>query len=508
MTRDEVRQKALTDGLFLGTKILGYDFCEDVHRELFNYKLDPSLPLYDQPIVKDELILWPRGHYKTTARVVQAIQFILNFPDIRIVLMQGTKKLSEGLLAEIKSHFSGDNVTSRLIEFFPEAKLVKVGTKQAFTVPTRQRKHLKEPTCAIASGKSVKASQHYDLGIFDDLVNEQNFRNQTTVAQVTQDFHHCQSLIDPGGFRRVSGTRYTFGDLYEQIIRSNTNGGHWTISVKTCWLDEVKRIPLFPARKLPSGRTIGFTRELLDQMERDDPETFSAQQLNRPIAAKSHYFPAALIQSRIKVPPAGLSAAVVFIDLASSRRIESDHRIILTGRADSMGGMYVTALAGGHYPPAELAKKIIETSLEHHPLRVLIEKTAPAIYLAELIRIIAHQDNLAIPIDFIEVQNNKDAKYLRIAAVAGFLPRLWFAPGLENWDRLVEEFDHFPKGSHDDYPDTVGLMVQWFSKNMPLMRPDPMQAAFAQSPYTSPSEIHTQMPVSTSEYSLGSDFLS
>jgi hypothetical protein len=210
---ETIRDRAKRDGLFLGTFVLGYDFQPDVHGELFNYKLDPSLPLYDQPIVKDELILWPRGHYKTTARVVQAIQFILNFPDIRIVLMQGTKKLSEGLLAEIKSHFSGDNVTSRLIEFFPETKLVKVGTKQAFTVPTRQRKHLKEPTCAIASGKSVKASQHYDLGIFDDLVNEQNFRNQTTVAQVTQDFHHCQSLIDPGGFRRVSGTRYTFGDL-------------------------------------------------------------------------------------------------------------------------------------------------------------------------------------------------------------------------------------------------------------------------------------------------------
>src|SRR6185369_1764441 len=123
---ETIRQRALRDGLFLGTFVLGYDFQPDVHGELFDYKLDPSLPLYDQPIVKDELILWPRGHYKTTARVVQAIQFILNFPDIRIVLMQGTKKLSKGLLAEIKSHFF-DNPKSRLLEFFPEFLLVKKG---------------------------------------------------------------------------------------------------------------------------------------------------------------------------------------------------------------------------------------------------------------------------------------------------------------------------------------------------------------------------------------------
>ncbi len=509
MTRDEIRAKAKSDGLFLATKVLGYDgFCEDVHGELFDYTLDPEKPFFEQGIPKDELLLWPRGHYKSTARVVQVIQFILNFPDIRILLMQGTKKLSKGWLGEVKSHFLGEG-KSRLTEFFPEFKLVKRGSVDEFTVPTRQRKHLKEPTCTISSGKSVKASQHYDLIVADDLVNDQNFQNKDVVAKVTEDFHHCQSLLDPGGFRRVSGTRYTFGDLYEQIIRSNTQGGKWVISVKTCWADEPNRIPLFPERKLANGTTIGFSADLLDKIRADQGEsTFSSQYLNKPIAAASHYFPAALMATRVKPVPVGLSAPVVFIDLASSRRIESDHRIILTGRMDSLGGMYVTDLAGGHYPPGELAKKIIAVCLEQRPLKVLIEKTAPAVYLAELVRIMAQEYGIVIPIDFIEVTNNKDAKYLRIAAVAGYIQRLWFAPGLENWDRLVEEFDHFPKGSHDDYPDTVGLMVAWFTKNMPLMRPDPLQSAYSKSPYTAPNELYTQVPVvSSSEFSLGSDFL-
>lgn len=454
---------------------------------------------------KDRLILWPRGHHKTTSVVVEAIQLILNYPDIRIALMQSTIKNTYGLLGEIKSHFSGENPKSRLVEFFPDFKLVKPGSKGQFTVPARQRKHLKEATVMAASAKSTKAGQHYDVLFADDLVTEQNFRNPDVLAKVEEDFAHCIPLVDPGGYKIVTGTRYTFGDLYENIIRRNADSESWKISVKDCWTSQGE--PLFPQRIALDGRTVGFTKELLRQIEQDFPDTFSAQYLNRPIAAKSHYFPAALIQSRVKPVPVGLSAPIVFIDLASSRRIESDHRIILTGQMDAQGGMYVTDLAGGHYPPGELAKKIIDTCLQSFPLRVLIEKTAPAVYLAELVRIMAQEQGVVVPIDFIEVTNNKDAKYLRIAAVAGYLQRLWFAPGLQNWDRLVEEFDHFPKGSHDDYPDTVGLMVAWMTKNLPLLRPDPMQSGFARSPYTSPSEIHTQLPQSSSEYSLGSDFL-
>lgn len=504
--RAEVRKRAKTDGLFLGN-LLGYQFQEDVHRELFDYELDTSKSLYDQDIPKDELILWPRGHYKTTARVVQAIQFVLNFPDIRIVLMQGTIKNTQGWLGEIKSHFTGEHHTSKLLEYFPELKLARLGSKSAFTVPTRVRKHLKEATFTVASAKSVKAGQHYDIGFFDDLVTEQNYRNPDIVEKVTEDFNHIQPLIDPGGYKRVSGTRYTFGDLYEQIIRHNQ--GKWRISVKTCWKEGTDKEPLFPARKLTDGRTIGFTRELLERIEQENgSELFSAQYLNNPVNAKTHLFPEQLILSRVKpakdVPLLG--QCIMFVDLASSRRSESDHSVIIAGKTDTFGNMYVVDCAGGQYSPSALAMYLMEMAIKHRPLSILIENTSAAKYFVEYVKVMARDRNLALPLGFIKIDNTKDAKYLRISGVAGYIPRLWFLPGLPNWERIVEEFNQFPKGRHDDYPDTIALMVKHFSESTPLVRPDPFAhpMLMLRNPV---DEAHVPMSPSRSEgQTMGGDF--
>src|SRR5437870_3617043 len=94
-----VRLKCKTDKLFL-SHMLGYDFQEDVHSDLFaNYlQIDQTKNLYDQDEIKSRLVLWPRGHYKTSSAVVEMVQLILNFPDIRILLMSGTLKNTKNLL--------------------------------------------------------------------------------------------------------------------------------------------------------------------------------------------------------------------------------------------------------------------------------------------------------------------------------------------------------------------------------------------------------------------------
>src|SRR5581483_2453538 len=188
------------------------------------------------------------------------------------------------------------------------------------------RRHLKEATVTVASPKSVKAGQHYDVMFGDDIVNEQNFRNPELMKKAIEDFSLYVPLIDPGGYKYVTGTRYVFGDLYEHIIRHNEKGD-WIISIKECWFTveeagtKVKK-PLFPRQRLDDGRLIGFTIEMLEQMQRDDPQMFAAQYLNRPIAAETQLFPEELVLSRVKATsdqdfPA-LMSKVLFIDLATS----------------------------------------------------------------------------------------------------------------------------------------------------------------------------------------------
>jgi len=105
-------------------------------------------------------------------------------------------------------------------------------------------------------------------------------------------------------------------------------------------------------------------------------------------------------------------------------------------------------------------------TLKHHPMRVMIEKTASAKYLVEYIHVIAKSKGIVIPIDFITVDSAKGAKYTRIAALEGHIrnKRLFFFAGLPQWEKMLEQFTQFPKGkyAHDDYPDTVALMAKHF----------------------------------------------
>jgi hypothetical protein len=79
MTKAEARKKCIDDPIFLG-QCLGYDVQEDVHRELFD-----SISL--SALLK-KLVLWPRGHFKTSCVVIYMVWRILRNPNIRILAMQ------------------------------------------------------------------------------------------------------------------------------------------------------------------------------------------------------------------------------------------------------------------------------------------------------------------------------------------------------------------------------------------------------------------------------------
>jgi len=387
--------------------------------------------------------------------------------------MQGTVKNTQGLLKEIKSHFDGSNFRSKLKDIFPEfCTEKKLGTLNAFTVPARQKTYLKEETVTVASPKSIKAGQHYDAGFFDDLIHEQNFRNAELVEKAIEDFSLYVPLIDPGGYRYVTGTRYTFGDLYEHIQRLNTESHSWQISIKGCWEinEDGSKTLLFPQVKLPDGsKTVGHTLEMLESIQAEDPEMFAAQYLNQPIATDSQLFTEHLLMSHVRSPQEPnfpqLGQRTFFIDLSTSGK--NDDCVLLVGQQDPEAKMYVTDAIGGAWQPAAFKDIILTKVLELRPIRVLIEKTAAGNVFAEYLRAEGLHLGLHIPIEFIKVSNQKDAKYLRISIASGVLKkdRLFFFPGLSCWTNMFEQMTTYPRTKHDDYPDTVALMVQHYSEN-------------------------------------------
>ena len=473
----EARARAKKDKLYLANEVLGFDFQPDTHSELFGCYIpyDDSKPWAEQSDVKDRMVLWSRGHYKTTSIIVEIIQAIINHPNIRILLMQGSIKVTKTLLHQIKSHFLGEAEGSLFAELFPEfcgtKKELGENPTMQFTVPCRTRKQLAQATVTVASPKSIKTGQHYDMGVFDDLVNDQNCKSPTLLEKVQSDFTLAQALIDPGCYRFVTGTRYAFGDLYEQILRWQAADNKWTISVKDCWTDDGKEVR-FPRFKKKNGEWGGFTREELEQMQRDDPANFACQYLNKPIHSGQQVFTKEILIAACVAAQdtPHLSQSIIVVDLAATDNVRSDDSVVMVGKADSLGVGYVVDMRGGQWLPMELAVNIIDVSLHHRPVKVLLEKTSSCIYFAEFLRLIARQKNVFLPIDFIKVDNKPDAKNTRVTSLAGVVKkgRFKFFAGLFSFDKLVEQACEFPKGryGHDDYIDTAALMFQQLSKEL------------------------------------------
>lgn len=489
--RVEERARAKRDDFFLANDVLGYDFQPNVHAELFACfpRYDSERSWVEQSEQKDYMILWPRGHYKTTAVVVSVIKAILNFPNIRILLMQGSVQVTQTLLHQIASHFTGEAWGSRFYELFPEfcgveeegewkfGKRAMGMSAMRFTTPARTALQLAQATVTVASPKSVKTGQHYDIGFFDDLVNESNYQNPKLLIKVQENFTLAQSLIDPGCYRFVSGTRYAFGDLYEEIIRWQDQSGKWLISVKDCWSDESRglpderKVPRFPQFRKRNGEMGGFTLDHLLQMQRDDPQTFACQYLNKPVHTATQAYTKEMLYGAClpaaDSPPLG--PAIMQFDLASSEAAKSDDSVIAVGRMDRLATMHVTDLAGGQWNPVELSYKAIEMIMRHRPAMLTFENTASCIYFVDLLRVLSRKMNVFIPeVEFVKVDTRADAKNIRVVGFAGIVKvgRAKFFLGLPGFEKLVQQACEFPKGryGHDDYIDCVALLWQQISK--------------------------------------------
>jgi hypothetical protein len=344
--------------------ILGMDFQENPHKKLFEQCVakrpgeDYVLSDLDTKI-KKRMILWSRGLFKTSAIIVDIVQTILNYPNVRICFLTGGDDLAKRQLTRVKRVF--EKPSKRFRTLFPEYCLksirnkkiadetdpnawtdvaAKLGTMHEFTVPCRTNDTFAEPTFAISTAKSVKSGSHFDIIYIDDLVNDQNYRSIKALEKCYQDYLDICPLLEPTGFIIMTGTRYSFGDTYERIQEKAKEEERelgqtiWKFSIRDCWSmgcqncshtsvyhdydinileppcevsgcqcigfkENGSKGVLFPQVRTQDGRQIGHTVLFLEgERFRLGPEFFANQYENRPIAKEAQTFTETLIGSR------------------------------------------------------------------------------------------------------------------------------------------------------------------------------------------------------------------
>lgn len=325
-----IRQKSRTNLLWFCRHILGYeDVSRQVHGPILEalqkfqggtevteptsngaWKLMPksyksNCNLWELEGSRQNLILYPRGHLKTTiVTFAHTIQWIINYPNIRVCLHTATDKQAKEFLSEIKKHFTS-NTEFRM--YFPEfcpriaknGKTEDFGNQEMFVVPNRTVER-KEPTVSTLTLGSIIASGHYDVNKADDLVDKENVKTIDQIETVKQHFSMLDPLVErfnkpvdwPEGkffnnrsWLDVSGTIYHFNDLHWSIYEDEKEKP----AEKKSW----HVVHVHPAPNYPLGPTLWDARwpiEEFKKIEEDPargPEILFSQYFLNPIPAKS-----------------------------------------------------------------------------------------------------------------------------------------------------------------------------------------------------------------------------
>lgn len=250
---------------------------------------EPLVPFMELQGHRDNLLLVSRGHLKTTIHTIaHSIQWILNYPDIRILICSSTDEKASMILSEIKSHFQ---FNPRLRMFFPELcpsanRIADFGSKTEFRIPGQSR-FAKEPTVQTASVGKQLASTHYDVIKCSDVVTEQNVRTAGQLSEVEDFFGYLDPLREKfeskdgapnPAWLDIEGTIYNYSDFYQKTLDRKSSGAQswWHVTKQSCWADKSKRLPLWPER---------FPVAQLDRiLAQIGPVLFSAQYEMEPIA--------------------------------------------------------------------------------------------------------------------------------------------------------------------------------------------------------------------------------
>ena len=261
--RQSMRQKCKESLYFLCKAVLGFvDFQPEPHLAMCQH-IQSTGDLR-------KLILIPRGHYKSSAGSIgYPIWLLVNNPDERILLGSSTATLSQHFLRRIKAVFEKNEMFQWLFpELVPDWKNVVKWSESEMQIP-RPGIFPEASIETIGVGGKV-TGRHYNVMIFDDLIEEQAANSLDEMAKVQSWHDLSEPLFDAPeqGRELVIGTRWHVADLYGWLLDNDPRYKPYLRQA----LEDGK--PIFPLR---------FSFEWLEQLRKTKPDMFSCQYQNDPL---------------------------------------------------------------------------------------------------------------------------------------------------------------------------------------------------------------------------------
>jgi len=463
--RLETRVRMQTDLFFLAKWGLGYHrITEEWHQpvaDVFVRKTpprpgeDPAAALERQlteaaRFRRRRILLLPRKTYKTTFNICDSTQWVINFPDVAIMVMCASNSpdspLADAFVAECASHFYCP-ISSPRTAFhicFPEHVITKLPKAGEFYTPARQ-KFRRDPTLKGVSIEQSLSGWHPDVIKSEDVQDNRNSQTAFALKKVRKNFYLNLKMLGETGLVDVTGTRYGPMDLYGDMI---AKAGQDTIVYwKPAYIRKAHAAKLDDDELRESDVILQFPEQLSWEFlrsEKDlDSETYWTQYMN---VAEGSFVPT--------FPMERLEAAKVLE--ASSRHDDKIHICWRFEYAESKnaagavgiehdGRITIVEVIRGQFAPTGLARRVVASAKRWETHRIEIEDTPGASTMVNHIRNEALAQNWRIEILWGEFLQDETARAFAIKSAEPHLMsgRLLFHDDVANQGEVFKQLYHF-----------------------------------------------------------------
>lgn len=495
-----------TDLFWLSVEILDLALVDEVHRPItddFFIKKNPYVEarnwreaISKQSTVKNRLLLWPRGTFKSSIGMADAVQWILCFPSIRVIYFTAEETLANDFVRQVKHYFQvPENSKMTRFQMLYAAHCVSAKRKEAddqFLSPARTDTQPQPTLLALSLGMST-AGKHGDVGFFDDTVSNKNSGPKATPeqrVQVANEIKSARPIIDLYGYRNYTGTYWDSADAYVSLEETISDlkvlkAPAWEIKPaarkkQIHELTEEDVVLLFPIDR--NGVPRLTFKALMDEFK-VDAFIFSCQYLLNPTLTKTVKFTDPMFRKQIipssEFPQDGTYFVADVWDLATSDGKKSDRSCGMVGKFTTAGPlagrMYVSEIIRGRYSKSELPFQIAGQANRWKPLKNLgIEKPPAHDFLEnDIMRAMQKVGYPNCPaIEWIPIENIKGAKNERAAETEILLVnnQVFFSADIPTdvMNEVIKEHVNFKAGANrkDDSVDTLARLARYMPKEI------------------------------------------
>ena len=452
------RERGREDFWYFLTQIVGNPVLyEPLHKPLAR-RLEP----WNWGPKQNKLILWPRGHLKTSVAVqAHTVWQITRNPEIRVLV--GSHRADDAVASAgvCRAILDSDEYRAVYPEIRPAMQDGKVVCWRDDQFRVERKSKLKEHTVETASPGVKLTGKHYNVIKPDDIVNEDTVRSRTAMQKTTDFMKYLVPLLDPGGHVLMTGTRYDYGDEYGRIIAEESQD--WDITVrKAVEHGEViypTRFHLGPEHEGdPDNDTAG--RFSLPKLKVTlGPYIYHCQYENEPADDSNATFQRGDIKVVQELPAHRSYVFGRSNDLSGEGETESATAIV-DWAVDDLANLYIIHIVWEQMDPSRIINHLIagQRKPEHaRPTMVTGEKAAIERVLKHFLDKATRETGVLIPWKWLPTTQSQKSKLQR---VLGFEP--WWSAGrvhvlasCPHREDMIDQFVRYPRSGDMDIADAM-----------------------------------------------------